>query len=183
MLESQHIRLRPITLEDGKETLALRLDFEANKAYLGFPFPINESCEERWIQSLYPEVGRRRIDFAVVEKGTDSFVGLIGAKDVNYLHQRCLFGIILKREFWGRKYAKEAMTVFLHYLFEQINLQRIHLEVLEGNKKAIALYEKSGFQREGVLRKHCFQDGSFQDIIIMGLLREEFRNDLSSNGK
>lgn len=174
MLEGNHILLRPINIEDKKDTLALRLDFEANKAYMGFPFPIDESCEERWIQSLYAAGQRRRVDFAIVEKETSVFVGLIGVKDVDHLHQRALFGIILKREFWGKEYAREAMDIFLYYLFNHINVQRVYLEVLEDNDRAKNLYETFGFQCEGVLRKHCFQDGRFKNVVIMGLLREEF---------
>jgi len=174
VIEGDKILLRPVRTDDRDKTLALRMDFETNKSYMGFPYPINEFSEERWIAGLYPEGQRTRIDFAIEEKETGAFVGLISVKELDALHQRAAFGILLGREFWGKGYAKDAMVLFFRYLFEEINIHRIYLQVLMSNERAIALYERFGFKREGVLRQHHFQGGRLQDVLLMGLLREEF---------
>ena len=174
LIEGDTILLRPVRADDRDKTLALRLDFEANKSYMGFPYPINEFSEERWIAGLYPEGQRTRIDFAIEEIETKTLIGLIGIKELDTLHQRAAFGILLKREFWGKGHAKEAMALFFRYLFEEIHIHRIYLQVLMSSGRAIALYERLGFKREGILRQHHFQSGCFQDVLLMGLLREEF---------
>lgn len=174
MLVGKNILLRPIRLKDKKGILKLRLDFNANKAYLGFPFPITEINEKYWIQSLYSPHSRKRIDFAIASKKTKTFVGLISLRDYDSLHRRGRFGIFIQRKYWGKGYAREAMAIFFKYLFNQIGLQRIYLEVLESNKRAIRLYERFRFVKEGLLRQHYFQDGGFKNILVLGLLKKEF---------
>jgi ribosomal protein S18 acetylase RimI-like enzyme len=44
---------------------------------------------------------------------------------------------------------------------------RIELTVRAGNARAIALYEKLGFGREGLCRDAIFVDGRYEDLIIM----------------
>ena len=44
---------------------------------------------------------------------------------------------------------------------------RIELTVRAENARAIALYEKFGFEREGICRDAIFVDGRYEDLIIM----------------
>ena len=46
------------------------------------------------------------------------------------------------------------------------------------NERAIALYEKLGFQREGVHREHLQRDGRRYDMYLYGLLRSEWEKGL-----
>ena len=41
------------------------------------------------------------------------------------------------------------------------------------NPRAQAVYERVGFQREGVLRDSLWWDGSFHDTIVMSILRTD----------
>lgn len=50
-------------------------------------------------------------------------------------------------------------------------LHRIELTVVADNQRAVHLYEKVGFQREGVKRENYLgEDGRYHDEIVMGLL-------------
>jgi RimJ/RimL family protein N-acetyltransferase len=44
---------------------------------------------------------------------------------------------------------------------------RIELTVRAGNARAVALYEKFDFKREGVCRDAIFIDGRYEDLIVM----------------
>ena len=67
----------------------------------------------------------------------------------------------------GRALAKTTIEAAWSF-----GLLRVSLAVREGNGPAIALYEKLGFRREGTLAKGFHCDGRFEDIHIMGLLKE-----------
>ncbi len=175
MLKGKRIILRPITPDDIKETISLRYDFEANKQYLGYPFPINIVNEQRWVENLYQQRFRERIDLVIEEKNKHRFIGLIGVGNIDYIHRNAKFGIFIKREHWGKGFGKEAIKVFLSYLFNQINLNKIYLEVLVENKRAIRLYKSTGFVLEGVLKAHCYQDGEYKDLAIYSIFRDKFR--------
>ncbi|MCB0169859.1 MAG: GNAT family N-acetyltransferase [Anaerolineae bacterium] len=50
-------------------------------------------------------------------------------------------------------------------------LSRIELEVFASNRIAKALYEKLGFEQEGVKRRARYLDGVWDDLIMMALLK------------
>ncbi len=49
-------------------------------------------------------------------------------------------------------------------------LKRIELQVRENSLSAVALFEKFGFVKEGVMRKHAFVDGVYENSLLMALL-------------
>jgi RimJ/RimL family protein N-acetyltransferase len=51
-------------------------------------------------------------------------------------------------------------------------LTRIELEVFSSNRAAIALYERFGFEHEGIKRKARYVEGIWDDFILMALLSE-----------
>jgi len=53
-----------------------------------------------------------------------------------------------------------------------IGLERIELDVYASNKAAIALYQSLGFALEGVKRKGRKLDGIYDDVVVMGLIRD-----------
>ena len=77
---------------------------------------------------------------------------------------------------WGKGYGTEATRTILSFAFNELNLHRVELEVYDFNARAIRTYEKAGFRHEGTRRKALFRDGSYHDVHVMGILREEFMN-------
>jgi len=172
MLNGKNVTLRSITLEDVPDTLKLRQDMKSNKALMGYPFPVNLNNEKIWIDNLYPQGERKTIYLAIEEKKTKKFAGYVSVKNINYINTTAEFGIILLEEFRGKTYANEAMKLFFEYLYNEIHLRKITLYVLEGNEKAIKLYKKIGFNQEGILKEHVWQDGKFKDLMVMSLFLE-----------
>ena len=62
----------------------------------------------------------------------------------------------------------------LNHAFNNMNLIRIELGVLESNTRALKLYKKVGFKREGVKHQSIYKNGKFVDMIMMAILKEEF---------
>ena len=68
------------------------------------------------------------------------------------------------------------MRVLLRFIFEQMNMNKVKLNVFSFNPRALRMYQTCGFKEEGRLRQELFRDGKYHDIILMGLLREEYQN-------
>jgi putative acetyltransferase len=51
------------------------------------------------------------------------------------------------------------------------NLKRLELNVYADNGRAIALYERFGFEREGLMRAYAWRDGAYVDSVAMARLR------------
>jgi putative acetyltransferase len=52
-----------------------------------------------------------------------------------------------------------------------LDIRRIELTVYHDNEAAIRLYERFGFEREGVHRAASFRDGKYVDVVAMARLR------------
>jgi RimJ/RimL family protein N-acetyltransferase len=72
------------------------------------------------------------------------------------------------------------MELALNFAFRELNLYRVQLTVFSYNERALKLYEKMGFKREGVFRDFIQRDGRRHDMILFGLLRREWAERLSN---
>ena len=79
--------------------------------------------------------------------------------------------MIGEKSAWGKGLGTEVTRYVLDYAFDALNLNRVHLTVLATNPRAIAVYEKLGFEREGVMRQAQFKRGAYIDVVVMGKLR------------
>jgi RimJ/RimL family protein N-acetyltransferase len=75
-----------------------------------------------------------------------------------------------------RGHAFEAYQILLDHLFNTEKFNKVSLEVLDFNDKAIALYEKLGFVREGVKREEIICGQERYDSVIMSILKSEFKS-------
>ncbi len=76
--------------------------------------------------------------------------------------------------YWGQGYGYEAMVLALNFAFNELNLHRLQLTVYSYNERAIHLYERLGFQREGVYREFLLRDGQYHDMYQYGILSHEW---------
>jgi len=78
------------------------------------------------------------------------------------------------KRFWSNGYGTDAVLTILGFAFEQMNLHRVSLGVIEYNERGYTCYKKCGFVEEGRSRDATHRDGRYWDIIRMGILRSEF---------
>lgn len=122
---------------------------------------------------------KSNICFAITEK-EGQFIGIIEIFDISWRNRRGELSICIKPSYRRKGIAYIAIHKLLYIGFEQVALNRIWLRVLENNYKAISLYEKVGFVKEGICREESLRGGKFVNQIQMSILRDEW---LSSNNK
>jgi RimJ/RimL family protein N-acetyltransferase len=82
-------------------------------------------------------------------------------------------GISLVPDARGRGIGTAAIAQLVEFGFVRRNLRRIYLQAISSNVGAIRAYEKAGFLAEGRLRQHAWVRGTYEDIVLMGILRSE----------
>lgn len=75
----------------------------------------------------------------------------------------------------GKGFGTDAHRVLVSYLFRHRNLARIEAFVGAGNLAARSVLKRLGFTEEGVLRSRTFAHGSRHDIVVCGLLADEWQ--------
>lgn len=97
---------------------------------------------------------------------------IIGTASLNRNHNRMrhrgVFGISLKKAWWGCGAASALMEAILAFAREN-GFEQLNLEVRSSNARAIRLYEKYGFRKLCTF-PHFFKiDGEYIDFDLMNL--------------
>ncbi|MGQ4832622.1 MAG: GNAT family N-acetyltransferase [Candidatus Asgardarchaeia archaeon] len=175
ILVGNKVILRALEDEDAYTLAQYVNDLEVIR-YLSIYRPHSTRDELEFIETARNNMKRNlQFTFGIVDKESKKLIGVISLNKVNWVSRTSELGIaIWNKAYWGRGYGTEALTLILDYGFNFLNLHKIWLRVFDFNKRAIRAYEKVGFVKEGVLRKHVFKEGRYADLIIMGILRDEF---------
>ncbi|WP_238906677.1 GNAT family protein [Clostridium sp. YIM B02506] len=117
-----------------------------------------------------------RVDFLIFSKQDNKIVGEVVINEVDR-NNRCgnIRVLINRKEDFSKGYGTEAMILALNYGFGMFNLHRIELEAYPFNNRAIHVYEKIGFKREGLRRDGAYYNHKYYDMITMSFLENEFR--------
>jgi ribosomal protein S18 acetylase RimI-like enzyme len=82
-------------------------------------------------------------------------------------------GIYVAKDWRSQGIGKALMARCVEWASASPIVERIELEVYTDNARAIHLYEKFGFEHEGVKRRLYYQAGKPIDMLIMALLLEK----------
>lgn len=63
----------------------------------------------------------------------------------------------------------------LRYLFEELRYQKANAHVYSFNEASISLHRNLGFQEEGRMRNMIYTQGSYHDLLLFGITREEYK--------
>jgi len=99
----------------------------------------------------------------------DVRIGYIRTSHLNTDYGSMYIGMDLHKDYRGKGLAYETYIKFIPFIFEEMCLDTLILEVLVTNERAMKLYHKLGFKKIGV--KKIDRDGSI-DSIIMRLDKE-----------
>lgn len=127
----------------------------------------------------YASYNRRFLLFLLIDKASGTVIGRCGLHNWNPDHRRAEIGYVMTVEtFKQQGIMSEALSGILDYGFSVLELNRIEAIVAPENVPSLRLLEKNGFVLEGRLRKHYPTSDGFEDSLIFGLLREEYKSDL-----
>ncbi|MFZ5883527.1 MAG: GNAT family N-acetyltransferase [Chloroflexota bacterium] len=130
---------------------------------------------QTWLEKELEEASVNQHWFSIRKLDDDRLLGDIDLYVYNWSARDAFVGLgIGEREFWGKGYGTDVMRVILRYAFTEVNLHRVTLTVFEYNPRAIRSYEKAGFRHEGRMRGALNKEGRRWDILVMGILREEW---------
>jgi len=112
--------------------------------------------------------GSEMIFLAFSENTPAGFLALIGENINKRKHARTVVMGVLS-EYQRLGIGSDLLANAFDFCKEK-QLLRLELSVLSENKKAIQLYEKSGFTTEGIKKNAILRKGNLEDEIIMGKL-------------
>ena len=178
MIQGKRIRLRAPTRTDLPRFVEWLNDPEVTAGLL-VTLPMSLEDEEAWFSGMLSRPLAEHPLVIEIQQG-DQWVaaGDCGFHNIDWRARAAEVGIFIgEKSLWNQGYGSEAMGLLLKHGFKTLNLNRIALDVYETNPRAIRSYEKTGFVHEGRKRQAMFKDGEYIDILIMSVLRSEWKED------
>jgi [ribosomal protein S5]-alanine N-acetyltransferase len=175
MLRGDQIRLRPVQERD-LEALYSSMN---NLVHRGAFFPLGLHSESKFRRE-FDEHGFWSKDegMLLVVDPDDEIVGEIEFFPItNYLVGYELSYLLFGEEHAGKGYATEAVQLLTGYLFARLRINRLQLNIHPDNEPSRRVATKAGYTLEGLMRGCWFHRGSYHDLEIWSILRDELRSD------
>lgn len=84
-------------------------------------------------------------------------------------------GMAVHEDFQGRGVGSVLLAAALDLADNWLALRRIELQVFADNAAAIRLYQRFGFETEGIAREFAVRDGVYADALLMARLNRGAR--------
>lgn len=142
LLKGKKVLIRPLKREDIDKRLKWK----------PYPDPLYSHYNLGNLIEYEKEVWylKRKSDLSSVWFSIDNtfgeLIGFISLYAINPQEKTCWFGIYLGYEFINRGLGTDAILTLLKYYFEQLKFEKLFLDVVSHNKRAIRCYEKCGFE-------------------------------------
>lgn len=173
MYSGKKVRLRAYKKEDVEYAWKYINDEEIKRCLIpGIPYPMTLEEEEKWYQEQ--SAFRDTYNFAIETLEEGKYIGGCGINKVDWKNSVATVGIFIGKDYLSRGYGTDAMNTLVGFIFNQMNINKVKLNVYSFNERAIKSYKKCGFKLEGTLRQEIFRDGKYYDEYVMGILREEY---------
>ena len=160
------MEIRKIQIEDAKNLLNLLKKLDAETTFLLYEKDERNSTIEQQRKNIQEQL----------EKGSLTFVLEDNKKLVGYVFgniftanrkKHCMnLAIAILQEYTGKGYGTKLMNTIEEYAINN-GITRLELEVSKKNKVAISLYQKKGFEVEGIKRNAFLVNGKYEDELLM----------------
>jgi RimJ/RimL family protein N-acetyltransferase len=136
---------------------------------------IGVDVDLRW----YEEYLTRRsseVRCAVCLADSGQLVGMVSLTRIDFIHRNAEFNAVVgERDAKNRGVGTEATRAMVRHGLFDLNLHRIYVSILRNNVSSIRMCEKAGFREEGTIREGAYKNGQYHDLVLMGVLKSEWR--------
>ena len=118
---------------------------------------------------------RRTLELGIFDQ--NQFVGSIGFVNFDWAAKKTEIGYWISKAYEGKGIVCAACKRLIRFAFDELDLKRIEIRSSTENRRSVAIPERLGFIKEGVLRQATLCDGKLHDLAIYGLLRAEWTSE------
>ncbi len=169
------LQLRDFREDDWPAVLA----YQSNPLYLRYYAWTGRTPEavQAFVQRFVDQPSqhpRTRFQLAIVLPATGQLIGNCGIRQEAPGSREAEIGYELDPEYWGRGYATEAAREMLAFGFTELGLHRVSSWCVAVNTASAHVLEKLGLRLEGRVREKEYYKGRWWDILLYGILKQEW---------
>ena len=177
-IESQSIYFEKLSQDGLEEMHAYSID---ERLYEFFEFPafkdITDTAE--YINKL---LGRMDVSFGetnaqywfVRNKSDNTLIGSVGLTTLDYPRKSIEWGYGIDPKLWGKSYILQIQEAMKKFVFEELNLNRLHGITMITNKRTIESVLASGMKHEGIIRDYYCKKDDFIDGWQYSMIKKDY---------
>lgn len=104
-----------------------------------------------------------------------ALTGTVGCHPIDWSNRNCSLGYWIDAAHEGKGLITRCCSVLLDYMFDELGLHRAEIRCGTANQRSCAVPERLGFRREGVVREAEWVNDRWVDLVIWGILEEDWR--------
>jgi diamine N-acetyltransferase len=168
--------LRPLCSSDVPLLMKWINDPEVQQYILGY-LPAGEEAEKEWVKkaaAMNPRGTPMDIVF-MIETLSGKPIGTMGLHQIDWKNRNATTGTLIgEKRYWGKGFGTDAKLALLEYAFNHLGLHKINSSVIEYNDRSRMYSLKCGYKVEGRRKSMVFVKGRFWDVVLLGVLKEDF---------
>jgi RimJ/RimL family protein N-acetyltransferase len=171
MIAGEHVILRAFEREDTERCYRWMNDPNIVRT-LKSRYPIAFQNEAEWLdRAMSPGLTERH--FAIERKDDRTHIGNASIHDIDWVSRTAWFGLFIgEPAAWNRGFGGDAIRTLVRFAFDEMNLQKLRINVFDYNERAKHVLQAQDFVVEGHLRREFFREGSLHDIVIFSTFRD-----------
>ena len=174
-LKGGKVTLRPVERGDARLIKKWLNDPEVMPYWGGVTDTVDDARAAEWVERFLGANPGLAAVIIEVDGAPAGFIEISGEPDEpNYRHKAELDICIGEPARWEQGLGTDALLALLLWFFTETPIVRVFLQPRAVNERAVHVYEKVGFRREGVLRKGEMTDGQLFDTVMMAAIRDEW---------
>ena len=141
-----------------------------------FKYPLDQQQLAYYLKSSL-ESPPARLIFKAIDSSSKQTIGHIELDGFDLENQSAFICRVLvgPAKMRGRGLGKIIVKQLVDLAFNNLDLHRLAVGVLEFNQAAIHCYKQCGFQHEGCYREIVKYNGEFHSLVSMSLLKHEWQ--------
>jgi len=140
---------------------------------LGVPYPFAIEDAEQWIEAAAEQAAAgTAIEWLIELRTGRNVVGICSLLWLATGDDRAEIGYRLNPAYWGQGIATEASRMAISYAFRELNVERVYGICFGSNAVSMRVLEQSGLRFEGRNVHHIKKNGTYEDLVWFGAIRE-----------
>lgn len=151
--------------------LEIRNDIALQKQLMAKPSVNSVNDVKLWIEKRYDE--KDTLFLIIADNASNQCVGFLQVVNIDKINNSGELGIGIHQKYQNKGYGKKAISLLIKKLQTNKIIDKIIINVLEKNKKAIRLYKNLNFTVCDLQRNLFLQDNIELNTIIMKYIINE----------
>ena len=172
-IETSRLILHPL---DATDTRELWTSVESSRQHLEpwlpwVPFNVDLESSGRYAEASAGDWdAARACRFAIRDRSSRRFIGVIGLESFAHLHESVELGYWLRIDACGKGLMTEAGRAILDWAFGSVNAHRVRVAAATDNHASLAVIRRLGFRFEGIARQAERCNGRWLDHAVFALI-------------